>query len=361
MTFELPVFDCRDLSSINDGLDEFGVCGVTGLFTEAEANEWRKEMVYLYCKAVYGPEWKRYADIKTADGIVPGFLSVTREDIPYEDRIPSHNQFLLQQVLINTPPQHEMRKRMLDFMKLLTPHNGPFTVSMDGAVVQPVGDPSGHKKKFKIHTDGGPVSESESEIRPKGCIQAQFVLNKSYYVFHAMPGSHKHLEEIFTLCGVPKEWSGEWYNLSKHLDKINEFMQSKGYPGLVPIIPKDLGTVILWRSRTIHCAGEVDESREDQSPLDVMQSMRVVCFATANPATKKEHASWVKRVRTKCGPFNRGTYHRGQALFPAKFNARYGPPKPCNPHLQKILETPNKMYEYFDCPDYEELIKLSTN
>jgi len=268
-------------------LDRYGVCVLTGFLTDAQSRKYAEEVV----------EWflKRCTDGVTHD---PDTWKTTK--------LPSNLHGALYQVLVGHAPRiWKLREKLYPLFVGLWDEEDLIT-SIDGATITP---PIIRRSKGDwAHID-------QTELEPDTvCYQGQVVLTDTTACFRCTPGSHLIHDRILEICGVEPNPSN-WLKLSEDQQKqVQRLVQKLGGDWQIPIwAPR--GSVILWRSNTIHSAQHcIRLPTEEQVLKDKLAGWMVKAYVCMRPRKlfTKRNLTTIRRAAQE----GRITNHWGTKMFP---------------------------------------------
>lgn len=211
-------------------LDEFGVCVLPSYFGN-QVNQWRTDLV----------NWIK--NLNT--GLTDDPKTWDRDHMPLGPR-----EGMMQSLVSNAPTMWEMRLAMNPlFSKILEVPQDELITSLDGSTILP---PVAKQPDDWPHVDQ--TRAYDKMVDPNGgvvCIQGQIVLNESDGGFRCSPKSHL-LHKL--VCSTAKSRNSDFHRQPKETqDEIKMELERIGGLWQVPILAP-AGSVILWRSATIHSA-----------------------------------------------------------------------------------------------------------
>lgn len=154
-----------------------------------------------------------------------------------------------------------------------------------------------------FHTDQSPMNKHF-------CIQGLvnlYPVNEGDATLTILEGSHNYHHEFFTSTGK-QEYKDNWYKLTED-EKIS---MTKKFPSFA--VKADIGSLILWNSKTFHFGKEAESTRNEEN-------FRMAIYTCLRP--KNQFSKTEIKKRQKAFSELRLTNHWGTHLFP-KHPRTYG-------------------------------------
>ena len=270
-------------------LDEYGVVVIEDYFKFSKCNEYMKSIV----------DWL----ILNSDNLTMDHKTWLGKNLPNGPRVG-----MMQSIISHCPTIWEIREKMYQLFKVLWGDEDLIT-SIDGATIYP--PKKSRKTKDWPHLD-------QTLLEPKCiCYQGEAVLTNTTAAFVCSPKSHKIHKEILEACNK-KPSKSHWLKFNKQqIEKVKRMVLNTGGKWQIPIYAP-AGSLILWRSTTIHSAQRIVESVV-KIPNDIWLGWRGVVYVCMRP---KSHLTKTELTRLrKAATEGRTTNHWGTKIFPK--NGRY--------------------------------------
>jgi hypothetical protein len=284
--------DTFDADLIRQTLDQWGVAVVRSHFTSAEADAWLQEI----------KDWL----ISIGDGLTHDPSTWTTYYLPYGPRLG-----MMQSLISHCPTVWKIREAFYPLFCNLHQETQLYT-SIDGATVHPY-----------IPDEGKDWPHIDQTIVDVDCIQGQVVLTDTTASFRCTPESHKQHEEILDMFGKRDEPSN-W--LKFDVDQITALKDRFNFKYWQVPIHAPKGSIIFWKSNTIHSAKKNDLHDE---------TWRGVVYVSMRKAS--EYSSADAEVLKRAAIEGRTTNHWGTFIFPKK-------PRYCfsaqSPALAELTQNP---------------------
>lgn len=224
---------------------------------------------------------------------------------------------MMQSIISHCPVAWELREHLYPLFTTL--YDTPDLItSIDGGTFFP---------PVQIKTNDWPHIDQTKSEKDLFCIQGQVVLTQTTASFVCTPQSHLQHDRIIEQFNINRK--NQWYKFKD--DDIN-IIQSWFPQWQIPIIaPK--GSIILWRSTTIHSARYV-ENPTIYHPLNSWDGWRCVYYICLRPKLyfTKKNLTTVRQAVNE----GRTTNHWATKLFPKK--QQYDSNK--HPLVLKLLNDP---------------------
>jgi len=255
---------------VNKILDEWGVCVVEKYFTTEQSDNWRNSIINWIHKIspATKSEWKTF-------------------NLPNGPR-----EGMMQNIVSHCPTVWEIREHFYPIFRDLLQEEELLT-SIDGATVHP---PILNKNN---DNDWPHIDQTIENIR---CIQAQVVLTDTTASFRCTPKSHLHHRTILEICEQIDDTTNWCKPNSVQLKAIKPLFEYWQIPIHVP-----KGSMIFWRSNTIHSAQKNEKLDDD---------WRCVVYVCMRP--KEEYSPKNLNTLIKSAKEGRTTNHWGTTMFPKK-------------------------------------------
>eukprot|EP00343_Euplotes_focardii_P010542 CAMPEP_0205831402 /NCGR_PEP_ID=MMETSP0206-20130828/43984_1 /ASSEMBLY_ACC=CAM_ASM_000279 /TAXON_ID=36767 /ORGANISM="Euplotes focardii, Strain TN1" /LENGTH=364 /DNA_ID=CAMNT_0053135999 /DNA_START=15 /DNA_END=1107 /DNA_ORIENTATION=- len=281
--------------------------------------EWGVAVLVRHFSAEQAEDWKRRC-IAWLIGLSDGKLKQTAQGWKEEYLPAGPRSGMYQSLFSNAPPVWEMREALYPLFKEIYEEPALLT-SLDGGSIYPVGDLSSGR-------DWAHLDQTVTDLL---CVQGQVVMSDSLAGFRCTPTSHKLHERFLDIC-------------NRRGDKSNWLLFNAGQLSKVkPLIREDLwqlpihapaGSVILWRSTTIHSsvvspvlpamkdladqwANEAGDGSAKRGKGFGFRGWRAVCYISMQP--KERFAPHEVHRLKDAALTGRMTNHWATKIFPLKY------------------------------------------
>lgn len=307
---------------VREILEEWGVCVLVGHFEREDAEEWKERLVQWLCDLT---------------GELKPDASAEQWDMT---KLPSGSRkHMFQSLVGHAPVAWEIRKALYPLFSDIHDETRLLT-SCDGASVYPMA-PKRERTPSALKKDWPHVDQTFPDSIEK-CVQAQVVLSDSKAAFRCTPRSHKQHGWL------ARHNISNWQQISEQ--EADELRRRD--PSLQWQIPvhAPAGSVILWRSTTIHSAASHAPLHPDVARLAKTWTgtdledfgaggWRCVLYVCMRPASRFSAAEKEQLRNAVLG--GRTTNHWGTKVFPKKLSARFA--KPFHAKIATLLENPQRL------------------
>jgi hypothetical protein len=282
--------DKFETQAVLDRLDKWGVVVINSHFA-THADLWMQSL----------KKWL----MSISEGLSEDPVTWDQYNLPYGPR-----RGMMQSLISHSPTMWQIREAFYPLYAEILGDYELFT-SIDGATIHPY-----------IPDDGNDWPHIDQTILDTKCIQGQVVLTDTTASFRCTPGSHIKHKEILQMYGKTNDASN-WLKFTPTMSsELIELFQFQYWQ--VPIhAPK--GSVIFWRSNTIHSAKRNDIGDD---------SWRGVAYVSMRPAT--EYSNEDKQILSKAAMGGLTTNHWGNKIFDNK--PLYA--KERSPSITRLSENP---------------------
>jgi len=174
------------------------------------------------------------------------------------------------------------------------------------------------------------------------CIQGQVILSDTTAAFRCSPKSHKVFTKILDIAGKNEKDSSNWCKIqTENYEKCKELVESVGGQWQIPIYAP-AGSCILWFSSVVHSAKHSDGETQPKEN-DPWYGWRAVYYITYRP--KNEFRDYQIKKRFLNVINNRVMNHWTTKTFPIVSSVGFYPIENYNPHIQKYIKYPKKIFE----------------
>lgn len=281
--------------------------------------EWGVVVLVRHFPAEQAEAWKR-ACIDWLIGLSKGKLKETAVGWKEEYLPAGPRAGMYQSLFSNAPPVWQMREALYPLFKDLYDERELLT-SLDGGSIFPV---------TNVSTTGRDWAHLDQTVTDLLCIQGQVVLSDSLATFRCTPTSHKLHGRFLDICGRRGDKSNWLLFNAAQLQEVRLLLREDLWQ--LPI-HAPAGSVILWRSDTIHSSvvspvhpamkdltkqwAEASGQPSNRTRGFGFRGWRAVCYVSMQP---KERFAAHEVYRLKDAALTgRMTNHWGTKIFPLKY------------------------------------------
>ena len=295
---DLSNVSSEEAKIIRQKLDEYGLAIIENVIPDDKCDEYVKTSVDWLGKLIKP-------------------LSRAPETWTFENLPSGPRKGMMQSIISHSPVAWELREKLYPLFSALHGTKDLIT-SLDGATILP---PIQGSNKDWPHID---QTKSEDDIK---CFQGQVVLTNTTACFRCTPKSHLKHKEIVETLEINRK--NQWYKFKDiDISTISPWFDEWQIP-----IQVSKGSIILWRSTTIHSAKYVDDPKI-YKPLYSWDGWRCVYYICMRP--KKQFTKTGLKTIKKAALEGRTTNHWGTKTFPKR--QRYDDGK--HRSVDKLLDDP---------------------